>query len=1185
MQLKYIELQGFKSFPDKTVISFGDGITAIVGPNGSGKSNIADAVRWVMGETSSKTLRGQKMEDVIFDGTAMRKPLGFAEVSLVLDNSDRTLDIEYDEVAITRRYYRSGESEYFINRSDVRLRDVQELLRDTGLGKTGYSIIGQGAITEIIAAKSADRRALFEEAAGISKFKHKKDESVRKLTQTQDNITRIKDITAELEARLGPLEKQSQKARKYLALREERMGLELTLWTDRLDAIKEILANAEKQTEELRESYGNTERELQQTETRITDLTSQGEALTVQIEQIRARNKEKEEIVQQKKAQILVAENDIEHAKKDIGRMTESLTQTDADAEKNAEMEKTYLSEIAEFEKKLAEKDAEIKALEEEAAASEAEKAASSRTEAEINAEIAKLNDSLTFLKVRLGSLDQAEQTRSEYIRERTQDIEDAKARMRSIEASRAQTEKQIAETKELLKENENVSGGYDVKLRSVSEKLSSLGSELGSKASELDRCLNRRQILSDMEKHYDGFQNSVKAVMTEAGRGTLLGIEGTVSELIEVPDDYTTAIETALGGTLQNIVTSDERSAKNAIGLLKNRNQGRATFLPVSNVRGERIKLDRLENEYGFIGLAVDLIEYDKKYDGVMTFLLGKTVVCDDLDCATAIAKKNGYAFRFVTLDGQIVNAGGSLTGGSAAKNFGILSRRKEIEELGKLCESLEKQIDGLEERERKLTAEKNSVEAAVEGVRAESRRLETELVRLNGDAEHYREYAENMTRQEQLLKRELETLSEASGREADERALVEKKYSETEELISDRNGKLSANAEDIAAADKKIAENTEKRHGALLEKADISNSAENIRAQIERLREDERLRSENAENIRADIKTLEEQIYAYEQVIAVLNGEIEEFGKESDADEAQISEKISARALLEQQTNELRRSEKDLYDLREKLSREIEKQSTKLEGVGEEKETLISKIWEEYEMTLSEARERRVEIPDVAEAQKKVSSIRASMKALGEVNLGAVDEYIEVKERYDRLSEQVDDLVKAKDGLEKIISDLTDRMKDVFKEQFKVINNEFEKVFKELFNGGSAKLELEDPENVLESGIDIYVAPPGKIIKHLSSLSGGEQSLTAIALYFAIMTIRPAPFCLLDEIEAALDDVNVVRYAEYLHRHDKTQFIVITHRRGTMEAANRLYGVTMKEKGISRILAIDVSEIEKHI
>lgn len=416
MQLKYIELQGFKSFPDKTVISFGDGITAIVGPNGSGKSNIADAVRWVMGETSSKTLRGQKMEDVIFDGTAMRKPLGFAEVSLVLDNSDRTLDIEYDEVAITRRYYRSGESEYFINRSDVRLRDVQELLRDTGLGKTGYSIIGQGAITEIIAAKSADRRALFEEAAGISKFKHKKDESVRKLTQTQDNITRIKDITAELEARLGPLEKQSQKARKYLALREERMGLELTLWTDRLDAIKEILANAEKQTEELRESYGNTERELQQTETRITDLTSQGEALTVQIEQIRARNKEKEEIVQQKKAQILVAENDIEHAKKDIGRMTESLTQTDADAEKNAEMEKTYLSEIAEFEKKLAEKDAEIKALEEEAAAAEAEKAASSRTEAEINAEIAKLNDSLTFLKVRLGSLDQAEQTRSEYI-------------------------------------------------------------------------------------------------------------------------------------------------------------------------------------------------------------------------------------------------------------------------------------------------------------------------------------------------------------------------------------------------------------------------------------------------------------------------------------------------------------------------------------------------------------------------------------------------------------------------------------------------------------------------------------------------------------------------------------------------------------------------------------------------
>ena len=442
IQLKYIELQGFKSFPDKTVISFGDGITAIVGPNGSGKSNIADAVRWVMGETSSKTLRGQKMEDVIFDGTAMRKPLGFAEVSLVLDNTDRTLDIEYDEVAITRRYYRSGESEYFINRSDVRLRDIQELLRDTGLGKTGYSIIGQGAITEIIAAKSADRRVLFEEAAGISKFKHKKDESVRRLAQTQDNITRIKDITSELEARLGPLEKQSQKARKYLALREERMGLELTLWTNRLDAIKEILANAEKQTEELRASYEKTELDLQQTETKVTELSAQGEALTAEIERIRAKNKEKEEIVQQKKAQILVAENDISHAKKDIEKMTESLGKTDEDAEKNAVLEKAHLDEIAALEKKLAEKDAELGLLEKEAAEAEAEKTAAAQTEAQINAELAKLNDSLTFLKVRLGSLEQAEQTRSEYIKERSQDIEDAKARMKSIEASRAETEK-----------------------------------------------------------------------------------------------------------------------------------------------------------------------------------------------------------------------------------------------------------------------------------------------------------------------------------------------------------------------------------------------------------------------------------------------------------------------------------------------------------------------------------------------------------------------------------------------------------------------------------------------------------------------------------------------------------------------------------------------------------------------
>lgn len=1185
MQLKYIELQGFKSFPDKTVINFGKGITAIVGPNGSGKSNIADAVRWVMGETSSKTLRGQKMEDVIFDGTAMRKPLGFAEVSLVLDNSDRTVAIEYDEIAITRRYYRSGESEYYINRAEVRLRDIQDLLRDTGLGKTGYSIIGQGAITEIIASKSADRRALFEEAAGISKFKHKKDESVKKLNQTQDNIERINDIVFELEGRLGPLEKQSQKARKYLALREERKGLEITLWINRLDKIKEILVSAEQQTAELKNSYENTERDLEKTESRITELSATVESLTAEVELMRAQNKEQEEQIAARQSQILVAENDIVHAEKDIERLNSSKEEGEADRLKSEKEIAFHNEKIIEFEKRLEENTAEIEELQKVGESILSQQQQIVADGININIEIEKINAALTVIKVRLGSLEQAEQTRSEYIKEKNQEIEDAKERLNVLIASRerAKEEKKSIETR--LEENKNIRGGYESKLHNAKERLENVRTEINKKTLHLSEISNRLKILSDMEKHYDGFQNSVKVIMTEASRGSLRGIEGTVADLIEVSSEHSTAVETALGGALQNIVTEDERSSKNCIELLKNRKGGRATFLPISNMKGNRLNIKNIEDEYGFVGLAVDLVKYDKKYDGVMTFLLGRTVVFEDLDCATSVARKNKYSFRIVTLDGQQVNVGGSLTGGSASRNFGILSRHNEIEQLGKDCEKGKVQIEELEDKERKATAELSSITASVSGVEAEQRRLETELVKVNGDIAHYAEYVGNMNSQEAQLLKEIENLSLAKGEDEKERLLLEEKVKASEEELQNKTKALEDNSEKGKNCACLLSQNTETVHKKEIEKTEILNGIEKERTLVLRIEEDLKLRDESKEKILSDIKTLEMQIYAHKQAIEVLKNEQTDISSQAKNSEEAISEKITKRTLCEQETSKLRQSEKDMYDVREKLSREMEKQATKLENITNEKETLTSKIWDEYEMTVSEGRENCIEIEDMAEAQKKVASIRASMKALGEVNLSAVDEYIEVKERYDRLSEQLTDLVTSKTGLEKIIDDLTARMQTVFKEQFKIINEEFEKVFKQLFNGGSAKLELDDPENVLESGIEIFVAPPGKIIKHLSSLSGGEQSLTAIALYFAILTIRPAPFCLLDEIEAALDDVNVVRYAEYLRVHEKTQFIVITHRRGTMEAADRLYGVTMKEKGISRILAIDVDEIEKHI
>lgn len=1185
MQLKYIELQGFKSFPDKTVIAFGDGITAIVGPNGSGKSNISDAVRWVMGETSSKTLRGQKMEDVIFDGTTLRKPMGFAEVSLVLDNSDRTLPLEYDEVAITRRYYRSGESEYFINRSDVRLRDIQELLRDTGLGKTGYSIIGQGAITEIIGAKSADRRVLFEEAAGIAKFKYKKDESLRRLNQTQNNIVRLTDIVSELQARLGPLESQAQKAKQYLALRDEKKGLEVTLWVHRLTELARQADEASQLVQTFSQDLQNAVSELQKTESQITEALACSEQLTAQIEQIRAFGAAQAEQIAEQQTQIVVAQNDIEHAQKDIERLRKTKQENAGQSQQiqaQRDEKQTRLDEaqqqLSAFDVQLDQYEQALKQLEDQAAALQQK-----MTEAQDR--LTELSQRDTLLRVEFSSVEQSTHDQAVHIQGRKQEISDAQERFGTLEAEREQLQSKKDSLQKDLDSAKNIQAGYLVKKQQEDLRVQQARTAFLQSQTTYGRQTDRLHILQGMQQHYEGFQNSIKTVMEESRKGVLTGVEGTVADLIEVDEEYATAIETALGGSLQHIVTDSEQSSKNCIYYLKNKNAGRATFLPVSNIHGKRLDPIPRAGENGVVGLAADLVRFDARYRGIMDYLLGRTVVCEDMDSATRLARQNKYAFRVVTLDGQLVNVGGSLTGGSSGRKFGILSRHNEIEDLKKECAGLKEQMSRDEQQVKRLEQQLQQTESDLSHAQSEIRLLEEEQIKTDAALNHCISSLQTIRQQEESLKKELENLSLQSRTHLEQREVLTGKLEENDAAILAQKEVCEMLRQQQAALGEEKESRMQQLQDCRLQRLEYEKDLESEKQQLSVLEQQLQTQSASSEQLDREIEGLEQQIVVFTEKIDALQAQKAQLQQQTAQNEEEILNKVAQRTQTEQQIQQLRESEKGLYEQREKLSAQLERQTHLVQSAEEEKQTIISKIWDEYELPLSQAQQLCVPIEDFAAAQRKVNAIKASMRALGEINLTAVEEYTQVKERYDGLWAQVQDLTKSKESIEKMIAELTEQMTTVFTQQFAVINAEFERVFRQLFNGGSAKLTLDDPENVLESGIEIYVAPPGKIIKHLSSLSGGEQSLTAIALYFAILTIRPAPFCLLDEIEAALDDVNVVRYAEYLRKHEHTQFIVITHRRGTMEAADRLYGVTMKEKGISRILAIDVSQIEKHI
>ena len=1179
MRLKELEIQGFKSFPDKTKITIGEGITGVVGPNGSGKSNISDSIRWVLGETSSKQLRGSgKMEDVIFGGTQSRGAMGFASVALTIDNSDHGLDMDADEVTIGRRYYRSGESEYSINGQNVRLKDVYELLLDTGIGRDGYAIVGQGRIAEIVGAKSAERREIFEEASGIAKYRYRKNEAERRLEAAEGNLERLRDILGELEKRVGPLKRDSEKAQQFLELSERRKSLEVTLWVDAIRRANDTVRDQQRKFEAAQADYERLSRQLDEFDEKSAALREEAQQLVLQVEQANADIRAVTEANAGSESEIAVLKNESEHSRFRIDEATGELEragqgrqsiETEAAGHKAA-IEKLH-GEVAALDARVEELRAELRALEEKAAAS-------GQRRDVIDAAIARLQDTATAAKVRAASAQSAKEAAAQRLDEAKQQAVELENSAAAAEEEKRRAERRLKDAEEAVTRNDNIKAGLKLKLESRRRQQAEAADALQKADKERSNTSQRIHILEDLERNMDGYQQSVKAVMRAAAGRRLRGIIGPVAGILTVEKGYETAIETALGFALQNIVVEDQGCARAAIGFLKDERAGRATFLPLDTVQGSRFT-GRLT---GTAEVAADLVKCDPRYQHIIDNLLGRIIVVEDLSEASTVAKNLGYRNRIVTLDGQVINAGGSFTGGSTARSVGVFSRKQELDELRTRLVKLEKKrADAEKELEARkaevdnLTAQLSGAEA--EGMNASSERLRAslELDRLTAAVAQHEENARSLAAEieaQQAAVTQNETAcAEAEATQGKAEAELNTYNAELAEL-GESTGSLTAERERIT---NELSENQMQRlanekdiglHEAALEglqsrtgeaearARELNAAIEAAKAKIEanalKITEIERTRGEN-----------KEKIAAAEETIRTAN--------------AARMEKEAAVARLGQEN-------RALTDERERMSGEMARLAERRTAAENELNDTNTKLWEEYQLTAGEAKDLCVEFESLTELRRSVAEVRGKIRGLGNVNVGAIEEYKEVKERYDFLKAQVTDVEKAKSELTRMIAELCSEMEELFTTSFKQINTHFQQIFKELFGGGHARLYLSDESNVLESGIEIEVSPPGKVIKNLSALSGGEQALVAISIYFAILNVNPAPFCFLDEIEAALDDVNVARYAQYLRRMtDHTQFIVITHRRGTMEAADVLYGVTMQEDGVSKILRLDLDKV----
>lgn len=1180
MLLKRLELQGFKSFADKTVLDFTDGTTAVVGPNGSGKSNISDAIRWVIGETSAKSLRGSNMQDVIFAGTENRKSVNYAEVSLVLDNSNHDFNVDFNEVVVTRRLFRSGESVYQINKSNCRLKDVHELFMDTGLGRDGYSMIGQGNVSQILSTKAEDRRSIFEEAAGVSKYRYKKEEAVRKLTHVDENLVRIGDISSELESQIAPLERQSEKARKYLELYGDMKKLDISI------SYREIVRNKE-ESEKTQKLFSDTSDEL---ETVKSQETENERLMNELYDKNRQSDDDKTSVNAQlveNQAKTAEAENEINIFENNIKNNTANIERIRRECEGIKERNEKRISDIKETEEAIKAKGAQREELQSQLAKTKAEaeehSAALNDADEKINNlrseyfarenEISSLNERASGIEnLRSSFIERREAVEAEISAHRA-GLEQTKKRLEETARQRAERQNKRDELSDTVMELRNKRAAAETKERAAGAELAKMQVEYNSKSS-------KKKILEGLENDYAGYAKSVKAVLT-ARELKSVTIHGTISSLTDVDKKYVAAIETALGGALQNIIVGSEEDAKAAIAYLKRTHGGRATFLPVSSVKGKRLEnAAQVSREKGFIGIASELISYDKKYDGIFSSLLGRVVVIDNIDNAIAVSRKYGYRFRSVTLAGDVLNAGGSMSGGSLNKQSGFLSRAAEIK-------SLTSEINELSGKMRNLTEEKHVAES--------------EIALADGQLSSFvplvREYEDEILRlenTERMLKDSLEK-SESTSHEQ-ELGQIEEKLKETADSVAELISGVSSLKNKNKELEEKIAGLIDERNELISRRDECDLQARDISEQISELGSETAAMRQSVTSAYAEInssrdetarRTAEEeqlikQNEEYNSSIEKAKIQLEKLREYSQELRTKLSEIDRLKKSISEQMNRSRGANKDitnkLIELQKELTR-IENKSSKLQT---ERDSVLNRIWDDYEMSFGDLEEQSEELEDPKEAAKQLSEYRKKIRALGSVNIDSIEEYKNVKERYEFMTSQKADLEKSKDNLVKIIESMEELMKEHFSEQFAEINKAFGEVFAELFGGGSGRLELSDPDDILTTGIEIEVQLPGKGTQNINLYSGGEKSFIAIALLFAILKVKPTPFCILDEIDAALDDVNVSRFATYLKNYtDHTQFIVITHRRGTMEAASILYGVTMQESGVSKLLSLKIDDV----
>lgn len=1182
MLLKSLELHGFKTFPDRIKLSFDKGITSIVGPNGSGKSNISDAIRWVLGEQSAKTLRCSKMEDVVFNGTDKRKKTGYAEVTLSIDNKDRILPFDGDEVAVTRRYYRSGESEYMINKATVRLRDIHELFMDTGLGRDGYSMIGQGKIDSIVASKSEERREIFEEASGISRYRYRKTEAERKLKSTEENLVRLRDIVGELEDRVGPLKKQSEKAQKFLVLSEEKKGLEIALWLNTLENSANIIKEQDDKIDIQRAQYENAEQELANISSETESIYLKNGEITSKIDTIRRNISQFESEVSNNNALISVANNDIEHNKETITRLETEIEQIDNSFTEIESQIKEKKENVEKLKLNIEEKQKEYNEVSENLNTISVDASRSGDEIQELNSKLAELSQKSANAKVVLLTSDSSINELNERIESLNSSLSEKESNLETtskmLEDYKAQG-KDSAEKVEMLS---NSIKGLELKINNLKAKNENSKGEIDILTLDSNEKLRRANILEDLEKNLEGFAHSVKTVMNLSRHGKIGGIHGPVSRLIKVPTDYAVAIETALGGAMQNIVTGNEEDAKRAIRTLKENKGGRATFLPIATIKPRYLNENGIDSCFGFIGVASDLCDCKDEYKGILQNLLGKIVIAEDLNSAVSIAKKYSYRFKVVTLDGQVVNAGGSLTGGSLNKRTGLLSRASEIEKYRKEAKALADKANELKERYSNSQQEFAKYEADILGTRGDLSTEQQELIRLRTEYKACQNEYDSLVSSIDFTKNEIVECENKISNLQKDKETADKEFSAFEEEIANIEKTTSNLTGNRLALTEKREQLSEKLQNIRLEIVTFEKDKEALISEIRTSEYNSQHQTERKENLR-------NQIVSVNSNIDIINKKIESYTNISNNYQDKIAEFNNAieklngdKEKFEKKSVELRQKEKDLNSTREVSGRELARLEERKINLQKQYDDIIAKLWDEYELTKRQAEEISIEIENVSTARKRLNEIKSSIRGLGSVNVSAIEEYKEVSERYEFLGAQVSDVEKSKNEIERLINNLTKQMKDAFIENFHEINKHFGETFKELFGGGTASLELANPDDILNSGIDIIAHPPGKIVVHLEALSGGEKALVAIALYFSIMKVRPAPFCVMDEIEAALDDVNVDRFAQYMRRMtDRTQFITITHRRGTMEESDVLYGVTMQDEGISKLLELRASEV----